>query len=232
MQITEERLAALESAATKVTTLEGKLDKAFGSIGGIQQLVKDLQAKTPEGSAIEIPADAFAEMDAEFPDVAKHMRSALEKTLKNVRGTGDTKATVDPDAVTQLVAEGIKQREMETLEDTYPDWKDIVGAVDSADKADPNNKFRKWLGTQPAEYQKKVNSTHLASVLHRAIDKFNESTKTPPPKNDPPPKKDTAPKDAVRRDRIKEAIPPKGDGHVPPSKPTVDDEFEKGFESG
>lgn len=230
VQITKEQLASLESAAAKVGTFEAKIDKAFGSIGGIQQLVKDLQAKTPEGAVIEIPADAFADMEEEFPDIAKGMRTALEKTLKGARGTG-TQATVDPEAVGKLVAEGIKQREMETLEDNYPDWKTIVGAVDSADKADPNNAFRKWLGTQPADYQKKINGTHSASVLARAIDKFSEATKAPPPKNDPPPK-NPAPKDTSRRERISDAVQPKGDGHVPPPKPTADDEFLEGFKTG
>lgn len=230
VQITKEQFAKLESAATEVGTLKSQLDKAFGSIGGVQQLVKELQAKTPEGATVEIPADAFEGMEEEFPDIAKHMRGVLEKTLKGVRGTGDAKTVVDPEAVSRLVADGIKQREMEALEDAYPDWRSIVGAVDSADKADPNNEFRKWLGTQPADYQKKINSTHSAVVLSRAIDKFKDATKTPPPP--PPPPKTPAPRQEARRSRIVDAVQPKGDGHVPPPTKTDDDAFQEGFRSG
>lgn len=230
VQITKEQFAKLEAAAAKTETFESQLNKAFGTIGGMKEIVEQLRSKTPEGVTVEIPADAFKEMEDEFPDVAKHMRSALEKTLKGVRGTGDSKAIVDPEVVGKIVADGIKQREMETLEDTYPDWKEIVGAVDSADKADPNNPFRKWLGAQPADYQKKINETHSASVLARAIDRFKDATKTPPPP--PPPPKDPAPKAAARKERIAAAVQPKGDGNAPPPTKTDDDSFEEGFRSG
>lgn len=230
VKITKEQYAKLEGAATEVETLKSKLDKAFGSIGGVQQLVKELQAKTPEGAAVEIPAEAFQEMEEEFPDIAKHMRGVLEKTLKNVRGTGETKTVVDTEAMSKLVADGIKQREMETLEDDHPDWRVIVGAVDSADKADPNNPFRKWLKTQPVSYQEKINSTHSAAVLSRAIDKFVEASKVPPPP--PPPPKDPAPKKEARRSRIEDAVQPKGDNNPPPPTKTDDDAFNEGFRSG
>jgi len=231
VQITKEQLARLEAAADKTAGFEAQLNKAFGSLGGMKQIVEQLQAKTPEGAAVEIPADAFEGMEEEFPDIAKHMRGVLEKTLKGVRGTADTKAVVDPEAVNKIVAEGIKQREMEVLEDNYPDWKIIVGAVDSADKADPNNEFRKWLGTQPKDYQTKINSTHSAAVLARAIDKFTDAKKAAPaPAPKPEPKPD--PKVAARKARIEGAIPPKGDGNAPPPTKTDDDSFEEGFRSG
>lgn len=223
VQITKEQLANLETAAAKTATFETQLNKAFGSIGGLTQLVNDLKSKTPEGAVITIPDDAFADME-DFPDIAKGMRSALEKVLKGQRGTGDVKATVDLDVVNKSVRAGIQAREIEALEDDHPDWKTIVGAVDSADKADPNNAFRKWLGTQPADYQKKVNETHSAPVLARAIDKFKEATKVvvPPPKV-------PAPKDLARKNKIAAAIQPRGDGHVPLPAKTDEDAFEEGF---
>lgn len=225
VQITKEQLTNLEAAAAKTATFETQLNKAFGSIGGLTQLVNDLKSKTPEGSVITIPDDAFADME-DFPDIAKGMRSALEKVLKNQRGTGGAQATVDPEAVSKIVRDGIKAREIEALEDDHPDWKTIVGAVDSADKADPNNAFRKWLGTQPADYQTKVNETHSAPVLARAINKFKEATKVVviPPK-DPPPK------DLARKKKIENAIQPRGDGHVSPPAKSDDDAFEEGFNS-
>lgn len=225
VQITKEQLARFEAAAEKSGTFETQLAKAFGTIGGMKQIVEQLQAKTPEGGVITIPDDAFAEME-DFPDIAKGMRSALEKTLKGVRGTGDTKAIVDPEVVNKIVMEGIKQREMETLVDTYPDWQDIVGAVDSADKANPDNAFRKWLGTKTADYQTKINGTHSASVLARAIDEFKTATKVVAP---PPPKKED-PKKVVRQNRIAGAVQPRGDGNAPQPSKTAEDEFDAGYQ--
>lgn len=225
VQITKEQLASFEAAAARTTTFEAQLNKAFGTIGGMQAIVNELKSKTPEGAIITIPDDAFADME-DFPDIAKGMRSALEKVLKGQRGTGDVKATVDPEAVSKIVRDGILAREAEALADDHPDWQTIVGAVDSADKADPNNAFRKWLKTQPADYAAKVEGTHSASVLARAIDKFKEATKVVVP-----PLKEPAPKDLARKKKIEGAIQPRGDGHVPPPTKTDEDHFEEGFKS-
>jgi hypothetical protein len=77
------------------------------------------------------------------------------------------------------------KRETEALTKVYPNWRDIVGAVDSPEKSDPNNKFRKWLSTQPAAYAAKVTSTHSPSVLAKAINEFQadqaKAAASPPP---------------------------------------------------
>ena len=228
VQITKAQFEALEAAATKVGDFDKKFDKAFGTVGGLQDIVKQLQASTPKGENVQLTDEMFADMAEDYPEFAKHQRAVFEKVLKGTRGTGvaDT-ASVDPAVVSKLIADGIKQREIDALEDDHPGWKDLVGAVDNAEKADPNNPFRKWLSTQPEAYRTKIVSTQSASVLAKAIDRFKEATKTPPPAS-----RQETPKDAARRAAIKAAVQPRGDGNPPAPSKTDDDSFEEGFRVG
>ncbi len=221
VQITQEQFDSLQAAATKTTAIEGQLSKVFGTMGDMQQIVKKLQSATPAGMSIEIPKDAFAEMERDFPELAAHLRAGLEKSLKGVRGTADGVAA-DPDAVGKLVDEKTAKLQIEALEDAHPTWREIVGAVGSDGKHDPENPFRKWLATQPAEYQAKINATNSATVITRAIDKFI-AAKAALPKTPATP----APKVAARNDRIRDAIQPRGDGGQP--APPAKDDFAEGF---
>lgn len=229
VQLTKEQLARLEAAADKNGEFEKRFSTIFGTLGGVQELVKKLQSETPTGAAIAIPDDAFLEMEEDYPQLAKHFRSTLEKTLKSVRGTGAATAS-DPEELNKLVnsrvAEGVKAAQVELLEDSYPDWREIVGAVDrkKGEEPDPNNAFRKWLATQPADYATKVTSSHNATILSNAIAKFKADTK-PAPKAPQPP----SPKIEQRKKRFEAAVTPKGDGNPPPATKTGDDDFDEGF---
>jgi hypothetical protein len=47
------------------------------------------------------------------------------------------------------------KHELEALEDAYPDWREITGAVDvTQQQPDPDNAFRKWLATKDEAYQR------------------------------------------------------------------------------
>ena len=227
VQITKDQYATFEAAIAKIGDFDKRFDKAFGTVGGIQDVIKQLQTNTPKGEAIVITDDMFAEMAEDYPQLATQFRTTLEKVLKGARGTGTASESVDPSVVTKLVQDGIKAREIETLEAEYPNWRETVNAVPSKEQADPKHPFRKWLATQDPAYQVKVEGTHSAVVLMKAIDKFKEATKTPPPAQ----KKET-PKDAALRARLKNAVQPKGDGNPPPPAKSDDDAFAEGFKSG
>jgi hypothetical protein len=227
VQITKEQFASFESAAAKVTEFGPKLDRALGTFGNVQQIVKDLQAATPKGMEIELPPDVVSEMEAEFPEIADHLRKSLAKALKGLRGTGGEKgAGLDQDAINKLVSEGRSAYEVEALEDAHPKWREIVGAVDAAGNPDANHPFRKWLAEQPAEYQQKINSTHNAAIISRAIDKFQAAIKTPPAKEPKPPEGNS------RREVLRAAVQPKGDGGQSPPANSAEDPFLEGFKSG
>ena len=223
-QITEEEWTALSAAAAKTASLESQLSKVFGTVGNMQQAVAKLRETTPAGAVVEIPDGAFAEMERDFPELAAHTRAALERVLKNVRGTGTAVAAADPEAVNTAVSERILAHEIEALTDAHPDWRATVGAV-SDGKYDATNPFRQWLATKDAAYQAKLNATNSAAVIARAIDRFKAETKRP-----------VVPAQAARvparQDRIRAAIQPKGDGGLPTPTKTADDEFQSGFAAG
>ena len=120
---------------------------------------------------------------------------------------------------------------MLALDESYANWREIVGAVDTTQGGtiDQKNPFRQWLATQDVAYQEKVNGTDSASTISTAIGKFlafksaaARSAETPA----------TAPKIAARQDRIAAAITPKGDGGQPAPSKSADDEFNAGFATG
>lgn len=230
VQLTKDEHAALRAAADKTAGFEGQLSKAFGTIGNLQKIVNELKSQTPSGEKVEVPKVAFAKLRESFPEVADLLESDMTEALKGVRGTGPEDApapVVDQEAI-QAAAKSISnQLQIEALEDNHPTWREIVGAV-SDGQHDPNNEFRKWLATQPVEYQTKINGTNSASVISNAIDKF-QASKTPTAQPVPPA---PAPKDVARKNRIEGAVQPKGDGGQPPPAKTDVDEFNEGFKTG
>jgi hypothetical protein len=215
----------------------------MGSFGNtLQEIRQSIQATTPKGTPVELPADLVAELEEEFPELAGHIRTAIERAFKGMTGTAapekkadaktetpaDSKAT-DQATNDQLVRDAVVALQIEALEDAHPTWREIVGAVDSAGKYDPENPFRKWLATQPTDYQTKINSTNSAMVIGRAIDTFlahqaEQAKKTTPAT--------PVPHAQARKDRIAAAVQPRGAGGNPTPSKSADDEFNEGYREG
>lgn len=242
IQVTKKDWESVQAAIGKMSDYDKQFSKAFGTTGALQQAVKKLQEATPFGASIDLPADAFADMEADYPELANVLRTVLGKALKNVRGTRLEEKAAEPEATQQpseadqksvsaLIREAMHESAREVLEDEYPDWRDIVGAVDAEGNHDPNHPFRKWLATQDETYQHRINSTNSPGVIARAIERFQKESTKPETKAEQKP----APQIAARRDRIASAVQPKGDGKPPTLPKSADDEeaaFEKGFASG
>lgn len=232
VQITKEQMDRFEAAANKTGDFEKQFSKAFGSIGNMQQLLNKLQAATPKGEEIKLPDDVVDELKAEFPELAGHIRTALEKALKaGMRGTGEEKSEADKDPAGEALRKERITLAVEELEDAYPDWKDIVGAV-SDGKFDPTHPFRSWLATQPEDYQQKVNGTNNPRVIERAIDRFKEfeAAEKAKAKKPEPPKPN--PQTESRKQALREAVQPRGSGPEPTQNKTEADHFSEGFAAG
>ena len=229
VRLTKEQFARLDSAANMTADFGKRLDTALGTVGNMKQIITKLQSDTPIGAAVKLPDDVVSEMEKDFPELAGHLKSSLEKALKGIRGTAPAGAVLDPEETKKQIQAAsealITKLEIEALEDAYPDWRDIVGAVDSQGKFNPANPFRVWLGKQSAEYQHRLNSTNSNVIITRAIDKFKADTA----KTAVPPK--VSPKDAARRVVIQAAQQPRGDGGQPPPRNTEVDAFNEGFNS-
>ena len=235
VQITEEQFARFNAAADKTASFEQQFSKAFGTLGDLQKLVRTLQSDTPRGLKVEIPKDAFAGMAKDFPELADHFRAGLENALKGVTGTSADPAPPDPDEIRRTVADRIQAIQVEALEDDFPDWRQVVGAVAVGQSPDPANPFRKWLATKSEAFQARINGTQSAAVIAKAITSFQKETATPPAATAPAqaPKPDPKAQQAQQRqERIREAIQPRGDNARAAPATNEEDEFMAGFKSG
>jgi len=229
VQITKEQFTRLEASAAKTGEIEKQISKLFGTTGDMQQIVKTLQTQTPSGQRIELPEKFLAKTRKDFPELADQSEDDMREAMKGLRGTGPASA---PGATAQEVQKAVEaaltKREEKSLTKAHPNWRDIVGAVDSYDKRDTTNPFRVWLATQPTEYQTEVNDADDAMTISKAIDKFEASKKAAAKPATPSPKDAAA---TARKNVLKAALTPKGDGGQPPPLKTVDDAFNEGFSS-
>lgn len=224
VQITEEDFASLKGSAAETVSLKEQMAKAFGTIGQMKQVITDLQKATPAGQAVEITDKHFAKLAENFPELADDMRADLAEVLKGMKGTGAPAAAVDPETLQRMVQEKADERELEALDDAHPNWKVIVGFDPASDRA--NNAFRKWLATEPEEYQARVNNARNASIISRAIDRFTASKTPSRPQARP------APRQEARRAVIADAVLPQGDGGRPAVPAGEGDPFDVGFRTG
>jgi hypothetical protein len=231
VQITKEERDRLIAVADETTNIKAQLSKAFGTMGNMQQLINQVRSQTPAGAAVEINDDDFAELKADFPELAGHTRAALERILKrtNLTGTGQPATPAfDPEEVRKTASEIVHAQGLDDLNDLHPGWQDIVGKPDDADKP-----YRKWLATQPEKYQELIRSTYSATITGRSIDRF-KAAEAAAAQAKPAAQRPQTPANpaAARKAVIEAAVQPRGAGTPPaPHQPTPQDNFNAGFNS-
>lgn len=223
----------LKASAGKIFNLESQLAKLAGSAPNAdriaQQVLEKVRSQTPAGLTVEMSDEDFAELTADYPELAKSTRAALEKVFKkaSVTGTGPATPPAQPVDVDAAVEKVLLKREQDDLNETYADWSEIVGRP-AAPGGDPNltTDFRIWLGKQSAEYQKKVGETNSPAVVKAAIGLFKASQQETPTQVKPD-------KAAARRGVIEDAITPRADGNPPPlNQPqSAEDAFGESFKA-
>ena len=226
VQISRKEWEEIRAAALKIPSYDSQLSRAFGTIGKLKEHVQKLldgQAATAPAATrkVEIPKTAFEAMARDFPELAEHNRAALEAALSGLKLDAND---IDDGKIEKVMAGLITKKEMEGLEETYPDWRTIVGApTPESDGPDLGKPYRQWLATKDAEYQAKLNATESPAVIQRSIALFRRETRTAPK---PAAEK---PREAVRADRIRAAVQPRGDGAAATPGRSDVDEFEAGF---
>lgn len=227
VRVTEADYARLMAAADKTVLLEQQNSKAFGTLGQLQQVVNELKAQTPRGASIQVPKDAFADLAKDFPELATLVQAGLENALKNQMGTGPAQMPkLDPEEMRTVATTENAKEQMESLEDTFPEWRTIVGAVDiTKQQPDEANPYRAWLKTKDAAYQDRINGAETAAVVERSIRRFQSEIAAKP-------KPAPAPRAQIQTNRFRDAVQPRGDGGQPNgSSSTAADEFLAGFNS-
>ena len=227
-QLTEEQWAGMQALSTQIDTIRAdhakRLDTAFGKVGGLERTLQQLQQATPAGYTVDVTDDVVAEIAEEFPELGKRTLAAFKQFASKLKGTGpvvqlqaspvDVEARIGTEVQSRLVA-----LQIEALEDAYPTWREITGALDS------KTPYREWLAKQPAEYQHKLASTNSATVIARSLEKFEKESVVKAP--DPKPKETPA---STRKQQLEAAAITKGAGGRAPGR-TDDDEFEAGYNS-
>jgi hypothetical protein len=210
VQITEDDLKQLQAGVAGLAeireTMGKRFDTAFGKLGGVERTLSQLTS-APTGIAVELNDDIVSDMAEDFPELA----AAQLKTLQKFAQTIKMPAAVAPTSPSVDIEEQLQSRiialETEALEDEYPDWRNTVGGPDS------NTEYRKWLSTQDAAYQQRLNTTNSAAIISRSISKFLATNK---------------PKPSARQSVIRDAVTPQGDGGNPTGTSAID-EFNAGF---
>ena len=226
----ERVLAAVASVDRISEQFSRQSTTALGKIGSLEQRLAQLQQSTPTGQSVEISEDDFAELKADFPELADRTFKAMQRVVGRFKGTGGAQAP-DPEAITKLVRETrAAEREVEereALEEDHPNWREIVGNPD-----DKDNEFRKWLSGQSESFRKRVENSRRASVASDAISKFLDHKAAA----DKAAEKQREADEAARKEkdsrarRFEAAATPKAAGGHAKGK-SEDDEFEEGFNS-
>lgn len=233
-KITDAQWQEVFSKSRSVDAVSAAVEKArsdaFGKIGGLERTIKELQAATPVGQALEVSAKDLEELQKDFPDLTDNLAKGLTRVLSRFKGTAPV--AEDPaafDARVNSVVEArlsaareasVKERAVERLTDRHPDWQEVVGPKDST------TEFRRWLIGQDEIYHAKILASNNPVEVSQAIDKFKEYTE----------KKKTKPAAQVsqsRRERLEEAVPAKG-GSTSPGKSreqTAEEQFAEGYAS-
>ena len=215
--------------------MDSGLGKAFGKMGSLEQLVRELQEKTPSGQGLVLTEDHMAELKEDFPDLTANLIKGLNKALGGLKGTGGVPSgTLTPDSINKLITDAVSASE-QRIEDnlltkqvsgTHKDWLDVINGPVGADgfrhgvaEGKPTA-FRQWLAKQPDEYQRMLSNTRDPQAVIASIDDFKKAHAANPPGN-------------TRAARLKEAVPPKGSaGAVPAGGQTEDDGFRDGLKVG
>lgn len=233
----------------KVAGFESHIARLNRSLGAVQKAVQEAvaqkQADTPLGLTVKFDDDDFKEFAENYPELAGINRRTLEALFKKVTigpGTAEPAKTeqspVDtpkaaPTALTREdVAEVLRQEKAREASDkfiaAYPQWRELVGApdTDGGPMKESGAAFHAWLKTQPAEYQKRINSTEDPGEMHGALDLFTASQKEPPAAE--------RPTGQNRRAVIEAAVQPRGDSSTPsPQRPKTEAEsMREGFANG
>lgn len=201
-----------------------KLDQAFGKIGGVQQLVAQLQAATQAGKQVTVSEEDFEELAKEgYQDLAQMTAAGLNRALAKMglKGNGgDAPVFGEEQAKALFTQQGADLRKSlkdevrqelaeEALTDKHADWKQVLNTPEFAAWRD-KNKVAERKDRSGALFSESL----VPSFIGDIITEFKDSQKQV----------------NARKDRLAAAVPPKGSGgHASSTKD--EDEFDKGFNS-
>lgn len=225
VQITRAEFDDILRKASEVETLKANLqqtaDKVYGKIGGVERILKDLREQ-PAGQPLKLSEEDFAELKAEFPDLAALHIKGMQRMLDKLPLRA---AAVDPEAIEKVVQERTATVRTEVVDSRLDeivdgDWREEVKKPE----------FDAWLEKQPDDIKALGESASLRDAS-RMLRLYKAHRDAPPPT--PQPTTPAAPAASPTRSRVlAAAVAPRGTVGKPAVNPSEDDEFDAGFRSG
>lgn len=223
VQVTRAQFDQLMRKAEEVdnlkTSVQQTADKVWGKIGGVERILSDLRAQ-PAGQSLKLSEEDFAELKAEYPELAGLQMKGLQRVLEKLPLRA---AAVDPGAIEKVVQERTATVRAEVIDSNLDaivdgDWREEVRT----------QSYKDWVKKQAEDIQALGDSHSLrdASKLLRLYKAYMAA-----PKNEST-QQNTPPASPTRSRVLAAAVTPKGTLGKAQTKPTEDDEFNSGFKSG
>lgn len=212
VQLTKESHQQLLDGVAQIDTIKAALEerfgKVFGTMGGLQRTLKQIQDATPSGQAVELSNEDLKELAEDFPELTDKMLTGLNRAMSKLKGTGPAFDEAKMGTLIESRVQKIREDSaLEVMDLVSAGWRDTVNSPE----------YREWLAAQPADYQAKINDTWSPSLMQGSITKFKEAQAAKP--------KASA---NARPDRFAAAVVPRGAGGHSPST-SEDDDFLAGF---
>lgn len=215
--ITEEDWNNVRSAATAITEIKAAQEKqfgtAFGKLGGLERTLQQMR-EAGTGQSVVFDADDFAELQAEYPELADLTLKGMNKALGKIRSGGGSPADIDR-LVQERLAPALDQVRVAQeriidleMRSAHPDWKQVVASP----------AFTAWTGTLPAEERDRMMGSADPDVAAQMIAQFKAAQKKPVAKPAA-----AAPAVSSRQKRFESAVTPKGTGGHAPGRTAIDD---------
>jgi len=160
--VTKDQLMALIDKANRVDDLESRMksinDKAFGTIGHMQQTINELRERVGQGgSRLNVSKDKFQKIASYFDDEGVAEAFAEDLASLELGGGGFTEQQM------QEKLDGIqKQFELKLLDIAHKDWRNVVNTED----------FAKWTQTLRPEAVEALQTSWDGVKMASAISEF------------------------------------------------------------
>lgn len=213
--LTEDELIALRVSAAMVPEIKATLEKqfgtAFGKIGGIERALNERK-----GVAVgKLSGAEFKRLgEANFGEFATLLADDLSEILASKITAAPAAAAIEPARVEEIInarVEKVKQEmQVDRLDDLQADWREVVYTP----------AFSKFVGTLPEADRTRLNGWDARFIAKKVTEFKAASAPKPAPK----------PADTTRKNRLAEAVTPRGvGGHAP--APSSDDDYMAGIKS-
>lgn len=227
-QITEEQYKELLAKTTAIDEIKAEnkrqFDKVFGSLGGVTQVLANLQeaskriADKPSNEQIKEAMKSPEKWAALKQDYAEWADATEELVDSRIAGIKQ----ISPDQISEIVNQRLQGQSAEMEQKIVHSVLNAVSPGWTKEVESPA--FKEWQSKQPPEIQALANSDDVgdAARMLRLYEKSKEAASAPNP---------AVQKAAVAREkRISAAVMPRGTGGVHPG-PSASDDFEVGYNS-